>query len=357
MTPATLPLRRPVWPIVLVGLLPLAAAMLWGLAWGSQRVDLAAALRGGAGNVDALIVWHHRLPRVLMAALTGAVLALAGALLQALLRNPLASPFTLGIAGGGALGAFLAIFFEGSALGAALTGAVAEWSRAGLRAAGAFAGVFLSVGFVFAVARLAGGVQTVTLLLAGVTLNFICGAAVMLIQLLSDATQTMGMVRWSMGGIAVTRAQLAPTATLVALGALAVLPALRHLDVLSVDDRTAHHLGVAVRRVRAQIILGTAVMVGACLAVAGPIGFVGLIAPHACRLVVGPGHRRLLPAAVLAGAAFLVVADTLGRGLPSRLLGSAGEIPVGVLTAACGGPVFLAMLIGMGRRGRWGGGV
>ncbi|MBN1476786.1 iron ABC transporter permease [Candidatus Sumerlaeota bacterium] len=345
--PAALPSERSLWPVLMGGLLLLAAAMLFGLSWGSTDVNLLDALRGSDGTEWRIL--RYRLDHVLLAAVVGAALALAGMLFQALLRNPLASPFTLGVAGGGSLGAFIIISLESTALGTSLTAALAPWGIAGARAAGAFAGVLLTVGLVFALARAAGGVETVTLLLAGVTLNFICSAGVILIQALADSSQTMRMVRWSMGGFHPTGGQLPATLVLMGVGLAIILPTLRHLDVLSLDDRTAHLLGVPVRRTRAQIILGTAIMVGACLAVAGPIGFIGLIVPHTCRLLVGPDHRRLVPATALGGASLLLVADTLARGLPAHLLGRTGELPVGVLTAALGGPFFLSLLLKMNR--------
>ncbi len=346
--------HRPVWPIVALGATALAASMMLGLEWGSVSVHLFDAFRAGTpdGDLAARIVWGTRLPRVLLAALVGAALALAGVLFQALLRNPLASPFTLGIAGGGTLGAFLVLLlFEGTVGAALLATHLAPWGVTSLRALGAFAGVMLTIALVFAVARAVGGSQTVTLLLAGVALNYICAAGVMLLQLIAHHTQAVRMIRWSMGGLDVAAGQIGPTAALAALGLLIVLPALRHLDVVSVDDQTARLLGVPVARVRLQIILGSAVMVGACLAVAGPIGFIGLMVPHIGRLLVGPAHRRLVPATIFLGATLLVLADTLGRSLPTYLLGRAGEIPVGVLTAACGGPFFLALLLRLGRRG------
>lgn len=354
----TLHADKPLWPVVAVGLVAIGCAALFGLTWGSQSVGLGDIWNSDAEatRVARVIIWDHRLPQVIMAGVVGACLALAGLLLQSLLRNPLASPFTLGVAGGGALGAFAVISLEGTAVFASLLTHLTPWGVAGARAAGAFIGVLVTVGFVFAVARAAGGVQTVTLLLAGVTLNFICAAGVMLLQSISDFAQTTKMVRWSMGGFDTTASQVWPTAIIALLGFAITLPTLRHLDVLSVDDRTAQLLGAPVRRVRALIILGTAVMVGACLAVAGPIGFIGLIVPHTCRLIVGPSHRRLLPATAFGGAALLVAADALARGIPHHLFGRAGELPVGILTAALGGPFFLALLLGLGRRGSLTGG-
>jgi iron complex transport system permease protein len=338
--------ERPMWPVIALGGAAVIAAMLFGLHWGSTAYGLTDALRGD-DRIAAEII-RQRWPQVLLAALVGAVLAVAGMLFQALLRNPLASPFTLGVAGGGALGAFLVLRF-GSA---AWVGGSVTLSLASAKAGGAFIGVLVTVALVFVLARAAGGVQTVTLLLAGVTLNFICAAGVMLLQLLSDFAQTMRMVRWSMGGFEYAADQLGLTAGLIAVGMAITLPALRHLDVLSVGDTEARLLGVPLGRVRAQILLGTAIMVGACLAAAGPIGFVGLIVPHTCRLLVGPSHRRLLPATALGGAALLVFADAVGRGLPFHLKGYTGEIPVGVLTAALGGPFFLMLLLVLGRSGR-----
>ncbi|NUP88701.1 MAG: iron ABC transporter permease [Candidatus Sumerlaeia bacterium] len=350
MTPsAALPREPPLWPVLVTGLLALAAAVAFGLSWGSERIPVWPTIRRGDWDSVSGRILQFRLERVVLAALVGAVLALGGLLFQTLLRNPLASPFTLGVAGGGSLGAFVVILLGGSPLFAPLMADFNVWGVAGARALGAFVGVLATVALVFALARAAGGVQTVTLLLAGVTLNFICSAVMMLLQAVADFSQTVRMVRWSMGGFDIAAGQIRPTAALVALGFVIALPALRHLDVLGTDDRTARLLGVPVRRVRAQILLGTSIMVGACLAVAGPIGFVDLVVPHTCRLLLGPGKRRLLPASLLGGAALLVLADTLGRGIPARFLDYSGELPVGILTAAVGGPFFLALLLSVGR--------
>ncbi|MDP8224165.1 MAG: iron ABC transporter permease [Candidatus Lernaella stagnicola] len=310
-------------------------------AW-THRHDLA-------GNVDASILWLTRVPRVLLAGLVGAALALAGATLQALLRNPLAEPFTLGVSSGGAFGAVVAIKLglDATVLGfspvmfAALLGSIA------------------TVGIVYALARTRGVISTNLLLLAGVTISFFFAAEILLVFYLADFTETHMMLRWMMGSLDVVfhprslaaswgaRLSFATAGLAYAAGIIALLAHAGALNQLSLGPEIARSRGVNVRRVQRLSYFGASLITGLVVALAGPIGFVGLIVPHAVRFLIGPDHRVLLPASLLAGAGFLILCDTAARSIVSGV-----EIPVGVLTATLGGPFFLGLLIRAKHTGR-----
>lgn len=271
-----------------------------------------------------------RLPRVLMAGMVGASLALVGASLQALFRNPLAEPLTLGVSGGGALGASLAI-----ALGA------------GAKVAGvpfvflaAFIGAGAAVLVVYRLARTGAVVLPGALLLAGVVLNFIAASGVVIIQYFSDYSRALQILRWTIGSLDVVGFELIWRMLLFLVPGWIVLALMaRDLHLLSIDEETAASLGVNVRMSERLVYAASSLIVGVTVAVGGTIGFVGLIVPHAVRLMFGEDVRIILPCSFLLGAAFLMLADTVAR----TALG-VGEIPVGAITALAGGPVFLWLL-------------
>lgn len=290
-----------------------------------------------ASNLDAQIFYIARLPRVLAAAIVGATLASAGVIVQALLRNPLATPFTLGVSSGSALGAMLALTF------------LPAWGVGGLSAvalaslAGAFGAVLIVYGLAQARHR---GFSTEVLLLAGVTLNAFFSALILLVQYLSDFTQTIRTLRWLMGDLDV--GSLAPLATalpllLVAWGCFAWLP--RSLNVLALGAEQAGTRGVPVQRVQRVAFFSASLATGVVVSLAGPIGFVGIIVPHLVRVLVGADHRIVVPASFLFGGAFMVVCDTLARTVIAPV-----ELPVGVVTATIGGPFFLWLLVFRQRR-------
>lgn len=282
-------------------------------------------------NIDAVIFMTTRLPRVLFGALVGFGLAIAGAVFQALLRNDLATPYTLGLSGGASLGALLAMHLGQTVLHPSI-----------LVPLGSFLGAIGVVTFVGILARRrSAGFSTATLLLAGVTLNLFFGAFILLLQYLADPYQTVKMIRWMMGGVDEARIQVPLFLAAPVLACGAGLTALgRTLDLLSLGEDAAHHLGVDVARVRWTALILSGLMTSLLVAYSGPIGFVGLIVPHTLRLLIGPGHRFLLPASGLVGAAFLVWCDT-----GARTLFEGVEIPVGVVTAFLGGPFFLMILL------------
>ena len=312
-------------------LLVLLASILLASVVGTVHVDLWRALQSGlADNSDRVILFEARLPRVLLAAIVGGALATAGAALQGLLRNPLAEPHLIGVSGGAALGAVVAVIAGGRSV-------VTESSLLPLAAAG---GALISMAVIYRLALVHGRLQPYVLLLAGVVYNAFAGALIMCVNAVADVYQAQGILFWLMGNLATQSYRLVCTVGVyTAVAAAWLLWQTRQLNVLSLGDEGALQLGVDVDRARRAVFLGASLLVGAVVSVSGMIGFVGLIVPHVMRLMLGADHRLLLPASLLAGATFLVWADTVAR----TALGVV-EIPVGVVTALCGGPFFVYLL-------------
>lgn len=282
----------------------------------------------GATRIQDGIVWQLRLPRVLLAAVCGAGLALCGAILQSLLRNPLADPFVLGVSSGASTGAVLiAVLGVG---GGALT-----------LSGGAFLGAVLSFGVVLGLAYAAGG-GTDRVVLAGVAATQLFSALTSFIVLSSaDAEQTRGVLFWLLGSLAgVTWNDVAVCAAVVGAGLVCCLVYARALDAFAFGDDAAATLGVSVRQARIVLLVMTALITAALVSAAGAIGFVGLVLPHAARFVVGPAHVRLLPTVAILGAVFMVWVDTL-----ARTLFAPQELPTGVVTALLGVPAFALILL------------
>ncbi|MFE2249710.1 FecCD family ABC transporter permease [Streptomyces lavendulae] len=325
----------------------LAASAVAGLALGPVRIapgrvlDLLLAGPGARGGAFASIVWDVRMPRVLLGAVVGAGLAVTGTVLQALVRNRLADPFLLGASSGASAGAVLVIVF-GAAAGA---GAIGALGGAGVSLA-AFAGSMAALVTVYALARRGGTMTTGRLILAGVAVQYVLSALTSLVLVLSASPdQVRSVLFWTLGGLGGARwGELAlPTAALfVGTGLLVTLA--RPLDLLLAGEEGAHTLGLDTGRFRAAAFVLTSLVIGVLVASSGAIGFVGLMVPHAARMVVGAGHRALLPVAALGGAVFLTLADLL-----ARTAAAPEEIPVGVVTALVGGPFFLWMLRRSGR--------
>jgi iron complex transport system permease protein len=303
----------------------LAAAAIGPVTLDWRRVfDVRAAV-----NPDAVILFRARIPRVLLAAIVGGALAVAGAALQALLRNPLAEPHLVGISSGAALAAVVALVTLPVMLGHALVAPIA-----------AFAGALFSIWIVVRLALVGERVEPYTLLLIGVIYNAFSGALLMFINSIVDLYQAHGVLFWLMGHIGTREYPVIGALALYSLAGLALLFwHARDLDCLSLGDERAAELGVDVEWARRMVFVAAALLVGAVVSVSGLIGFVGLVVPHLMRLLVGADHRMLLPTSYLAGAIFLVWADTAAR----TVLG-ATEIPVGVVTAIVGAPVFAYLL-------------
>lgn len=317
-------------------LLALLLTLAGASSMGSISVDLGRAFSGGAGNVDRVILFETRLPRVLLGAIVGAALATAGASLQGLMRNPLAEPHLIGVSGGAALGAVIAVVLSGG-------GSLAAGSVLPLAAA---AGALVSIAVVYWLALVHGRLQPYVLLLSGVVYNAFAGALIMFVNSIADYYQAYGILFWLMGSLAAQSYGLvAAVAAYALVGMVWLTLHARELNLLSLGEEAAAQLGVDVHRVRRATFVASALLVGAVVSVSGMIGFVGLIVPHSMRLLLGADHRLLLPASALAGAIFLVWADAVAR----TALGVV-EIPVGVVTALCGGPFFVYLLKRQGGR-------
>jgi len=306
---------------------------------GGRALELLGLGAFDAGTPEHQILWV-RIPRVLASLLVGGALAGAGCALQALLRNPLAEPFTLGISSGSSLAAVLAIRLgvEG-ALGGAGVGAAA------------LAGAIATLLVVWRLAQIGKQLPPATLVLAGVTMSMFCSAASVLVQYTSDFTEVSRMLRWMMGGLDSMQLSAVGYATAPILGGLAILIAFaRELNALAAGPEAAASVGVAVARTQAVVFIVSSLLVGAAIALAGPIGFIGLIVPHALRAVIGPDHRVLIPASVFGGAVLLTLCDTLARTVTAP-----AQLPTGAVTAVLGGPFFVLILVGQKRRAAlWG---
>jgi iron complex transport system permease protein len=291
------------------------------------------------------VVLDLRLPRVVLGILAGAALGMAGAALQGLFRNPLADPALIGVSGGAALGAVVVIVLGGAALRlpTQLAGAFALPMAA---MAGGVAVTFL----IYHLAKVEGRTHVALMLLTGLALNALAGAAIGLLVYLATDEQLREFMFWSLGSLSRADWPQIGAATVFIIPALMLLPRLaRPLNALALGEAEAHHLGVPVQQLKRRLIFLSAVMVGASVAACGTIGFVGLVAPHLARLLFGPDHRLLLPASALLGAVLLLAADIIAR------FGTAGfeELPIGVVTALAGAPIFLAMLLRARRKGEF----
>ncbi|MEV0987786.1 iron ABC transporter permease [Streptomyces sp. NPDC049949] len=338
-------MSRPRTPLVLVLLAAaLLASAVAGLALGPVRIAPGRVLDivlGGPGQhtgAFASIVWDVRMPRVLLGAVVGAGLAVAGTVLQALVRNQLADPFLLGASSGASLGAVLVIVFGTAAAGTA--GALGGIGALGVPAA-AFAGSVGALVAVYAMARRGAALTTGRLILAGVAVQYILSALTSLVLVLAaHPDQIRSVLFWTLGGLGGARwDELALPAAALLFGTALLIALARPLDLLLAGEEGARTLGLDTGRFRAAVFVLTSLVIGVLVAYSGAIGFVGLMVPHAARMAVGAGHRALLPVAALGGAVFLTLAD-----LVARTAAAPEEIPVGVVTALVGGPFFLWML-------------
>jgi len=329
---------RPRLAVVLLALSgALLAAVVAGVTFGAVSVplpDVATAImrtiRGVPTGLAGTLVVGVRLPRVLLAALVGASLAGAGTLYQAIFRNPLADPYILGVSSGAGLGAMTALVLT--------AGATAL--RFGAVPAAAFAGAILTMSLVVRLASIRGRLDPTSLLLAGVALSYTLAAVTSFVMVIAREQMT-AIVYWMMGGLsAATWEYVTMIAPMFALGALVPLLSIRELDLMLLGDERAGHLGLPVERFKLLMLAAASLLTAAAVAVAGLIGFVGLMVPHMVRLVLGPGHRRLVPASLLAGAIVLVLADLVARTIIAPI-----EIPVGIVTAVFGGPFFIWLLV------------
>lgn len=313
-------------------------ATLFAAPWiGSQGVSLDAILHPNSSEAAAMIFWQIRLPRVLLAWIAGAGLAVAGMAFQAMFRNALATPFTLGVSSGASLGAALAVRFGWTAGLLGVSGT----------SLGAMGGALFAIGIVYALTRLRRDCTTSAMLLAGVAVNFFFSSLILLLQYTADFYDTFRILRWLMGGLQMVGFE-APLRTLpfVVAGCLLLAALVGELNLLCVGEELAASRGVPVVRTKAFVFFAVSCMVGVIVSICGPVGFVGLMCPHICRLVVGPDHRVLLPATALFGGAFLVACDTV-----ARTMFAPTELPVGIFTSFLGGPFFLWLLLQPQKKG------
>lgn len=324
------PCARTVLRLALLALLTVGAALL-AIVTGAARLplsDVLAALSGGGDATARTIVLELRLPRVVLALVAGGGLAVAGAVFQALLRNPLAEPYVLGVAGGAAVGAVAALTLGLSVIPGAVPAA-------------ALVGAGAAILLVLRIAVHAGrALDTRVLLLAGVVVGAFFNAVILLLLTLADVESFRSAVFWMMGSLAASNWRATAVLAAWVLPATAILLALaRPLNLLAIGEDTALFLGTRVQRVKLAAYFIASLLVAAAVAACGVIGFIGLIVPHAVRLAWGSDHRLLLPASMLGGGAFLLLADTA-----ARTVAAPAELPVGVVTALLGVPVFVLLL-------------
>jgi len=301
-------------------------SLSFALSVGSIRVgwrELFALVNGGGDPVTRSLIIDLRLPRALAAFAAGGMLALAGAMMQVLLRNPLADPYILGVSGGAAVGALMCLMLGLGGLW--LTGS-------------AFGGALLSMVMVFALARGSGSWTSTRLLLTGIVVAAGWGAVISFLLAISPDSTLRGMMFWLLGDLG-QASQPGPGLTILVLGLALALYSGRDLNVLIQGELKAQSLGVSVAGLRLRLYVLASLLTAVAVTIAGNIGFIGLIIPHLVRLITGNDHRILLPAATLAGASLLVIADTVSRTALAPL-----QLPVGVITALIGVPLFLYLL-------------
>jgi iron complex transport system permease protein len=302
-----------------------------------HRIGLDVGPLPSHANGDAAL-WTIRFPRVVMAVLAGAALATAGAVMQGVFGNPLADPGVVGVSSGAALAACTGIVFGLNFLGAFTSAALA------------FVGGLVTTLVVYLLARSGGRTEVVTLVLTGVAVNAVAGAGIAFLTFLADTQAREQIVFWQLGSLNGTRWQyVAVVAPFVAVGLLVALLVARRLDLLALGERAARHVGVDVERLRIVSIVAVALLTAAAVAFCGIIAFVGLVVPHLVRMLVGPGHRALVPLSALGGAVLLLAAD-----LVARTAVAYADLPIGMLTALVGGPFFFWLIRRTRRRaGGW----
>ncbi len=319
------------------GALVLAALASMGLGAVSLRPDqVLSALGLGPMDPAAAVVWHLRVPRILLAICVGASLSVAGALMQGLFRNPLADPGLVGVSSGAALGAVAIIV-----LGGTFFPGLPVLSDLRLLPFAAFLGALGVAFLIHALALTSGYTAVATLLLAGIAVNALVGAVIGFATFVADDAQLRSVAFWSLGSLGGASWESLAMAAPFCLGLVIVAPLFAHaLNALSLGEAEAGHLGFSVEWTKRLAIAATAAGIGGAVAFTGIIGFVGLVVPHLVRLWIGPDHTRLIPLSALLGALVLLIADTA-----ARTVAAPAELPIGILTAAFGAPFFLMLLL------------
>jgi len=321
--------------------LGLLSALWLSLAVGAVNLPAAEIIKAlsGQDNQASLIIQQIRLPRTLLGLCVGAVLALCGAAMQGLFRNPLADPSLIGVSSGAALGAAFAI------VGSVMLGGIPQILAPYFLSLCAFIGGLLVTALVYRLGRRGGQTQVATMLLAGIALTALAGALIGLLTYLADDATLRSLTFWNLGSLnGASYPRLWPLLLITVVVLLWLPRRAKALNALLLGESEARHLGFAVERLKRELVLCTALGVGAAVAAAGLIGFIGLVVPHLVRLVAGPEHRVLLPACALAGASLLLLADCL-----ARLALAPAELPIGIVTALIGAPFFIGLLLRGGR--------
>jgi iron complex transport system permease protein len=299
---------------------------------GMRTIPVSAILHPASGSMESDILWKIRIPRVCISFLAGAALAVSGMAFQAMFRNPLATPFTLGVASGASLGAaiYVRLGLVFSVLGISGISVFA------------FTGAILSILLVYGLTKVKRGFSTTTMLLAGVAISFFFSSIILFTQYMSDFTHSFRILRWLMGGLEVVGFEsVLNMAPFVISGGAIILYMTHELNLMMTGEEIAISRGVSVWKTKRILFFATSLMVGGVVAICGPIGFVGMMAPHICRLLIGADHRYLTPATLLFGGVFLTLCDMLARTLIAP-----AEMPVGIITALLGGPFFIWLLLG-----------
>jgi iron complex transport system permease protein len=328
-------------PLLLLAVLTAAigAASIGAAGIPLHRLPAALGMADGDAGViarDRLVLFAVRLPRIALAVTVGALLAASGTIMQGLFRNPLADPGLVGVSAGGALAAAAAIVLGDRLLAGAGMALPFE-----LLPLAAFGGALAATVMLYRIATRESRTSIATFLLAGLAIGALAMAGVGLLVFLADDRQLRDMQFWMLGSLGGATWSKAAALAPALLGLVAALPFVaRGLDLLVLGEAEAFHIGVSVERLKRAAIVLTAAATGAAVAFCGVIGFVGIIVPHLLRLAIGPGHRRLLPAAMLLGALLTLIADTF-----ARTIAAPAELPIGILTAIVGAPFFLALLL------------
>jgi len=312
--------RKWIGGLILLTLILIMVSII-ALSLGPARIPFSNILR--PQGIESIILFKIRLPRIILGFVVGAALAVAGVIFQGMFRNPLVEPYTLGVSGGAALGVSLSVI-------------------AGFRILplAGFLGALGAISLVYFIARRQGHLKISMLLLTGVMISFIASAIILLIMSLSREHQLHGILFWIMGSLEESNPSLIKLVSLIILAGIAIsFFFTRDLNVLSLGEEEALHLGVNIERTKKTLFILGSLIAGVAVSVSGIIGFVGLLVPHFMRLFVGPDHRILLPASCLAGGIFLIASDTIARTIISPL-----EIPVGVITGILGGTLFIYFL-------------
>ena len=331
------------WLIAILAIL-LPVVAFYSMTVGTVSISIAEAFSAAVDSLFSgedtvgqtqVILFDIRLPRILLALLVGAILASTGAVMQGLFRNPLADPSLIGVSGGASVGASLMIVLAGGAVESGLLMGLS------LVALGAFVGGFAATILVYRLATSGMGTSVTTMLLAGIAIGALAGALNSLLSYFADNDMLRQISLWQMGNLSAANWAKVSIMALVSLLLFISFPQdSRALNALLLGESEARHLGIDVQRVKRRLIVLTALGVGVSVALAGMVGFVGLVIPHVIRLLIGPDHRWLIPGSAMAGAILLVVADSL-----ARVVVLPAELPTGILTALLGAPFFIVLLL------------